>query len=440
MPDPSSQRPSLLVVVQRYGDGIAGGAEAHARMLVNQLKPHVDVEVATTTARDYWTWENELSAGLTWFDHVPVRRFPVEKPRARMFHRFERRAFADAHGLDDELAFLDAQGPVTPALLEYLFRHGRQYDHALFFTYIYWPTVFGLPIVPERAVLVPTAHDEPAIGLAMYRRVFHLPRAIAFNTEEERAMVRRRFANARVPSDVVAVGVDLPADLADLTGPLSTGDGALAAAALDGSPSAVSSLARREEVAAASAARAERFRQKHGIEGPVFLYLGRVVESKGVPELLDMWTRWRKGAPAPATLVMAGHREMALPEVPDMRYLGPIDDEDKWDAFAACTALLVPERLQSLSIVALEAWAVGRPVICPARAPVLASMSRRAEAGVPYRSSTEFAEICELLIERPEVGRRLGACGRRFVERTYAWPVVVEKYLDLLAEVRARNA
>ncbi|OGO70681.1 MAG: hypothetical protein A3H36_00950 [Chloroflexi bacterium RIFCSPLOWO2_02_FULL_71_16] len=100
----------------------------------------------------------------------------------------------------------------------------------------------------------------------------------------------------------------------------------------------------------------------------------------------------------------------------------------------------MPERLQSLSIVALEAWAVGRPVICPARAPVLASMSRRAEAGVPYRSSAELAEICELLIERPEVGRRLGACGRRFVERTYTWPVVVEKYLDLLAEVRARNA
>ena len=416
MPDPSSQRPSLLVVVQRYGDGIAGGAEAHARMLVNQLKPHVDIEVATTTARDYWTWENELSAGLTWFDHVPVRRFPVEKPRARMFHRFERRAFADAHGLDDELAFLDAQGPVTPALLEYLFRHGRQYDHALFFTYIYWPTVFGLPIVPERAVLVPTAHDEPAIGLAMYRRVFHLPRAIAFNTEEERAMVRRRFANARVPSDIVGVGVDLPTDRADGAAPARGGE------------------------PAAAALRAERFRQKHGIEGPVFLYLGRIVESKGTPELLDMWTRWRKSAAAPATLVMAGHREMDLPEGPDMRYLGPIDDEDKWDAFAACTALLVPERLQSLSIVALEAWAVGRPVICPARAPVLASMSRRAEAGVPYRSSTEFAEICELLIERPEVGRRLGACGRRFVERTYTWPVVVEKYLDLLAEVRARNA
>ncbi len=397
-PAPPATRPSLLVVVQRYGD-VAGGAEAHARMLVGRLRPHVDVEVATTAARDYWTWENEFTAGLTWVDGVPVRRFPVAKRRARFFHSYERRAFGGSHSLADELAFLDAQGPVTPELAEFLFRHGREYDHVLFFTYIYWTTVFGLPIVPERALLVPTAHAEPAIGLTMYRRVFHLPRAIAFNTDEERAMVHRRFANARVPNDVVGVGVDAPAD-----------------------------------------ASAERFRTSHGLEGPLLLYVGRIVESKGCVELFDLWQRWRARSGARATLVLAGHREMAIPERDDVRYLGQIDERDKWDAYAACTALLVPERLQSLSLVTLEAWAAGRPVVCPANAPVLASMSRRAGAGIPYRSLPEFAEICELLVERPDVGARLGGCGRAFVERTYTWPVVVEKYLDLFAEVSARNA
>ena len=107
--------------VQRYGD-VAGGAEAHARMLVNRLRPHLDIEVATTTARDYWTWENELTAGLTWVDEVPVRRFPVAKPRARSFHSYERRAFGGGHSLADERAFLDAQGPVVPDLLQHLFQ------------------------------------------------------------------------------------------------------------------------------------------------------------------------------------------------------------------------------------------------------------------------------------------------------------------------------
>ncbi len=388
--------PSVLVVVQRYGD-VAGGAEAHARMLVNKLRPHLDVEVATTTALDYWTWESELTAGTHWVDGVTVHRFPVERKRARFFHSYERRAFAGGHSLGDELAFLDAQGPVAPDLTEFLFRRGRDYDHVLFFTYIYWTTVFGLPIVPERAVLVPTAHDEPAIGLSMYRRVFHLPRAIAYNTLEERAMVHRRFADQRVPGEVVGVGVDAPA-----------------------------------------VAQGDRFRRKHGLDGPFFLYLGRIVQSKGVDALLDAWDRWRdKGT---VKLVLAGHQEMPIPARPDVLYVGQIDDADKWDAYAGCTALVVPEALQSLSLVTLEAWSMGTPVVCPTSSNVLASMSRRAGAGLPYRTAPEFAEICALLVERSELRDRLGASGRDFVARTYTWPVVVEKYLDLFAEVRTRNA
>src|SRR5207245_11280578 len=94
----------------------------------------------------------------------PGGRFPVERPRAIDFKLHERRAFRGGHTLEDERAFINAQGPYAPELLEFLFRHGRDYDHALFFQYIYYPTVLGLPLVPERAVLVPTAPEEPATG------------------------------------------------------------------------------------------------------------------------------------------------------------------------------------------------------------------------------------------------------------------------------------
>src|SRR5207247_633638 len=74
--------------------------------------------------------------------------------------------------------------------------------------------VLGLPLVPERVVLVPTAHEEAAIGLSAYKPVFLGPRAIAYNTEEERRMVWRRFRNQRVSNEVVGVGVEVPADRA----------------------------------------------------------------------------------------------------------------------------------------------------------------------------------------------------------------------------------
>src|SRR5207249_8638541 len=175
--------PSLLVVVSRYGD-VPGGAEAHARSVVQRLKPSFAIEVATTTATDYRTWRHDLTAGIDAVDGVTVHRFPVEHPRAWNFKLFERRAFRAGHTLDDERAFIDAQGPYAPELLEFLFKRGREYDHVLFFQYIYYPTVLGLPLVPERVVLVPTAHEEAAIGLSAYKPVFLGPRAIAYNTEE----------------------------------------------------------------------------------------------------------------------------------------------------------------------------------------------------------------------------------------------------------------
>lgn len=388
----------VLVVVQRYGD-VAGGAETHARELVNRLRPHVSIDVATTTARDYWTWKNELIAGEDRVDGVRVFRFMVDAGRARDFRRHERAAFRMEHSLADERAFIRAQGPHSPELLEFVHREGPGYDSVVFFTYIYAPTVYGVPLVPERAVVVPTAHDEPALALAAYRPVFHAPRALAFNTVEERDMVHRRFGNQRVPHDVVGVGVDVPA---------------------------------RSDP--------DRFRQAHDIEGPYFLYVGRIVESKGCPELFDHWARFAARHGGPATLVLAGHREMAVPDRPDVRYIGTVSDADKFDALAGCTALVYSGRLDSLSMVTLEAWAMGRPVVVSARAPVLASMSRRAGAGLPYGSADEFAELLELLLERPALAAALGEQGRAFVARTYTWPGVVEKYLDLFAEIRARNS
>ena len=392
------RRPSLLVVVQRYGD-VSGGAEAHARELVRRLAPHLDITVATTTAADYWTWANVFQAGETRVDGVRVLRFPVVRRRARDFRRYERAAFATVHALDDERAFIEAQGPVAPDLLDHVFRHGREYDHALFFTYIYYPTVFGLPLVPECAVLVPTAHDEPALRLSTYRALFHAPRAIAFNTVEERELVHTTFHNERISNEIVGVGINVPDD-----------------------------------------ASTDRFRERFGIAGPYVLYVGRIVQSKGCDELFDAWARWKAARPeVRATLVLAGSAEMAIPAREDVKHVGFLDERDKFDAYAGCAAFVMPSRLESLSLVTLEAWAMGRPVVCSAFSPVVASMAKRAGAGLPYDSHETFGESIEMLIEDPKLACALGEAGRDFVRSTYTWPRVVETYLDLFAEVRARN-
>ena len=101
------------------------------------------------------------------------------------------------------------QGPWSPALRDYLVKHHRAYDALIFFTYLYAPTVLGLRIDPGRSILVPTAHDEPAIHLGIYKEMFRLPAAIAYNTEVEREFLKTRFEIAAAAEEVVGCGVDL---------------------------------------------------------------------------------------------------------------------------------------------------------------------------------------------------------------------------------------
>jgi glycosyltransferase involved in cell wall biosynthesis len=117
-----------------------------------------------------------------------------------------------------------------------------------------------------------------------------------------------------------------------------------------------------------------------------------------------------------------------------------VSEQDKYDGLEACVALTVPEVLSSMSMATLEAWSCGRPLICDAESNVVWGMARRSGGGLAYKSAAEFGEIIAILIENAELRDRLGASGRAFVERTYHWPRIVETYLDLFAEVRARNS
>ena len=131
---------------------------------------------------------------------------------------------------------------------------------------------------------------------------------------------------------------------------------------------------------------------------------------------------------------------MAIPKRRDVVHLGIVDEQAKYDAIEACVALAVPEVLSSMSMVTLEAWSCRRPVICAASSPVVWGMARRAGAGLAFRDASEFGEIVGMLTDDPSLRMRLGEAGQAFVQRTYTWPRIVETYLDLFAEVRARNA
>ncbi len=385
----------LAVVVQRYGLAINGGAELHARYVAEHLARHADVDVLTTCATDYVTWRNELPEGVEPVNGVNVRRFRVTRERDPLvFGRRSERVFEHAHSLGDELDWLEAEGPAAPSLIAHLRSHASVYDFCLLFSYRYYHAYYGARAAPARAILVPTAERDATVGLTMFQPVFRGVRALMYNSHEERAMIQAVSGNEAVPGIVVGVGSDVTTD-----------------------------------------AQPSRFRQKFGVSGPFAVYVGRIDRNKGCEELFDYFRGYLRGAGSRLSLVLIGNSLLPIPDHPRIRHLGFVDDRDKFDAIAASEVLLMPSYFESLSMVALEAWALGRPVLANGACDVLRGQCLRSNAGLYYESASEFAAALDTIAENRWLNTTLGRNGRRFYREHYDWPVIERKYLDMLTRL-----
>lgn len=390
----------IAVVVQRYGLDINGGAELHARYVAERLSRHARVDVLTTCARDYVTWRNELPPGEESLNGITVRRFPVAAERdPAIFGKESRHVFERQHSIADELRWLDSEGPTSPRLISYIRDRRRDYDYFLFFSFRYYHSFHGFRAAPAQAVLVPTAERDGAIGLGMFGPVFRGVRAIMYNSFEERAMIQAAAGNASVPHVIVGIGSDVP----DRTHP-------------------------------------ERFRKKFGLKGPYVIYVGRIDENKGCKELLQFYTQYTRWSPGSLTLVLIGNSILPIPDHPGIRHLGFLPDEDKFDGIAGADALIMPSFFESLSMVALEAWALGKPVLANARCDVLKGQCIRSNAGLYYESLEEFCATLALLQSNGRLARALGANGKAYFQRHYAWPVIERKYVDMLNRLKDADA
>lgn len=393
----SKQR--IALVVQRYGEEVNGGAELLARWLAERLTALAEMHVITTCAIDYHTWDNAYPSGESDLNGVCVHRFLVDAPRKEDFAERTLALFDGERTLFDELQWMKDQGPYSTGLLDYIRESYHDYDLFIFVTYLYPPTVFGLPLVSDKAILLPMAHDEPYLRLPIIRPLFHLPQAIVYNTEPEMRLVNRIAHNEYVTQIVAGVGINVPENVS-----------------------------------------AERFRRKYGLDGPFVVYAGRVDSSKNLPELLDYFARFRDEGGLDVKLVLIGRLNLDLPDRPDIISLGFVSEQDKFDAIQAAEALLTPSLYESLSMVIMEAWLMGTPTLVNGRCEVLKSQTRRGNGGLYYYNYDEFAVALKMLLEADDLREQLGRQGRAFVMSNYNWDIVMAKYQALLDKLTMRPA
>ena len=388
----------LAFVVQRYGTEVVGGAELHCRWVAEHLAERHQVEVLTTTATDYLSWQNVLPAGVSQVNGITVRRFPVARERREeVFFPVANKVCFFEHSDEEERQWLEEHGPVTPALVEHLRRHEKDYDAIVFFSYRYWTTYFGMQVAPHKSLLVPTAEHDRVLYLRLFREFFRLPAAIVFNTPEEKDLIERVTGNDDLPGEVVGTGINRPA------------------------------VVPVDEVA-----------PRLDLLGDYLVYVGRIEPEKGCAVMIDHFLRWQRETRAATTLALFGRSTMTFSENAHVRLMGVVPDGEKLAAIARARALVMPSRHESLSMVVLEAWMMNRPVLVNGDCEVLRGQVLRANGGLYYRRYEEFAAAMDLLVSAPGLADRLGRQGHAYFQENYAWERIMEKYERLLA--RAASA
>jgi glycosyltransferase involved in cell wall biosynthesis len=389
----------IAIVVQRYGLEINGGAEYHARLIAERLGKHFSLEVFTTTACDYVTWDHHYPAQPEELNGVHVNRFRVRRPRdPETFGRIQRHIFQEEHVLADELRWLEEEGPLVPELLQELERRESEFAYFIFFSYRYYHSFYGVKKFSRKAILVPTAEHDQVIYLSLFKDFFNLPAAIAYNSPEERELIHRVSWNQAVPGEVVGVGSEIP-ERFDPQGVLA----------------------------------------RLGVDGRYFVYIGRLDENKGVPELFEFYLRLLADGKSDLKLLLIGKAYVSIPEHPAIVHVGFQENREKFDLLRGADFLVMPSQYESLSMVALEAWAVGKPVLANGRTEVLRGQCRRSHAGLWYDDYDEFRETFLALSGDPALRRRLGANGKAFFQANYSWPVIEAKYLQLISDLDGRR-
>lgn len=382
----------ICLVVQRYGLDVNGGAEVLCRKLAEHLLSLYDVHVFTTKAKDYISWKNEYHVSYEKINGVKVHRFRNQSKRNEKYLGqvnvdFERYVAGDK---EKEKQWVKAQGPYCPALIEEIKKEKDTYKKFIFFTYLYYPTIFGLPEVREKAILVPTAHDEPFIHMSILKAVFQQCQSIFYMTEEEQKFVNQLFANDDVMYEIGGSGIEVPDDI-----------------------------------------HPQRTKKKYKL-GSYLIYVGRVDEGKNVPLLIKYFNEYKKRNQSGLQLVLIGKQFIDVQVTDDIKALGFVTEQDKYDLIAGAEALVLPSYYESLSLVVLEAMKLKVPVIASAYCEVVRQHCLKSNGGLYYSNYFEFEGILNWMESHLNEWTAIGENGKRYVNKNYTWDSIIAKMKVLI--------
>ena len=382
-----------------YGEKISGGAEAELRGLAHHLHDAgMALEVLTTCVESFRAdWNKDYhKAGITAENGLTVRRFPVRKRDTALFdsvnYKLINRIPLTA---EDEETFC-REMINSPALYDYIRDNGEEYSLFVFIPYMFGTTYYGCRIHPEKSILIPCLHDEPYAYMKVFADAFSKVRGMVFNAEPERLLAEKLYG---VKGDnFVTFGLGMDTDW--------TADG-------------------------------DRFRKKYRINTPFILYAGRKDAGKKADVLISHFCRYKKRHPGDLKLVLIGGGDIDIPDKKSIMDLGFVDIQDKYDAYAAAEIFCNPSQMESFSIVIMESWLAGQPVLVNGECAVTKAFVRESNAGLYYENYPEFETCVGYLLSHPDTSKMMGYNGRQFVKSRFSWNVIIKNYTEYFERISA---
>jgi len=174
---------------------------------------------------------------------------------------------------------------------------------------------------------------------------------------------------------------------------------------------------------------------------PFVLCLGRVERAKGSEALAALWRTYAERRSGAGRLVFLGpdHETRTEPAGGPVVRAGRQPDEVKWGALAACELLIAPSAQESFSLVVLEAWLAGRPVLVNGRCGPTVEHCRRSGGGVWFEQYGDFEAGLDRLLGDPSLRHEMGARGGAYARREFAWPRILDRYEDLARTIVGRR-
>lgn len=397
----------VAIVVQRFGKNIEGGAETHARLLAEQLVKTLrwQVTVFATSSQDAQTWQPISPSGTeVTAEGIFIHRFRVRQLRSPILFRLfdfliawllKRRGLQSHVGRPGswERYWFRLHGPNCPDLVDSLRRTQELFDAVVCFTCESFLTSVGMEGINRKIILVPMLFDEKFAYFKSTRRVVDAASHIAVNSEEELSLLRRIYPLQAQKARILAIGVEAAADNATEAGTISD------------------------------------------LPETFVLYLGKISRPKQVDKLLrNFETFKRERVENDLHLVLAGKLESGfqIPDAPYFHYVGFVSDQEKLHLIRRAMCVLNSSPLENHSLIALEALAMGVPILGNEVSETLRYYMKWAPTVFGYRNEAGFIrqlnELTAINWQEDAVRKAQVEQSRRWVLETFSWTKVTDQF------------